>query len=332
MVLSHSFALSGNKEPLIGTVTLGTAGVWVFFILSGYLIAISWDQYPRFNVFFAKRALRVFPGLIVNVLLTVLVIGAVYSAMPFWEFLSKNATLEYLNNIFLYTREHALPGVFTDNIYPKEVNGSLWTLAYEFTMYITVALIGVFNIYKKVSAVKIWASLFILEAIILLSNVNLRGVTIFFLHPDRLIFLALLFFSGIVMYKYAHKIKLSYKWGSASFVAFLLAATLLPQFTPLYGATLLAYAVFSIGRSSLMSGVSKIGDLSYGIYIYSFPIQQMVAASTHTHSPLKLFLASFVLSMVAAALSWHFIEARALGLKHKINTKKYPLLQADEAW
>jgi len=336
VVFSHSFALSGNKEPMVGSVTLGTVGVWVFFILSGYLIAISWDQYPRFNVFFAKRALRIFPGLIVNLLLTIIVLGLFYSTYNFIGFLGKPGSLEYINNIFLYTREYVLPGVFTKNILPNGVNGSLWTLAYEFTMYIAIALIGVSKLYKKISAIQIWLGLFAMEVLIVIFKIDFQHRAIFFLKPERIILLALLFFSGVVMYKAANKIKLDYKIGLLSFVLFIIASILMPQSTPILAPILLAYALFSFGRSDKMSFVSRIGDLSYGIYIYSFTIQQMLVASTQTRSPWKLFLASFFLSVIVAFASWHLIESRALKLKKKINIKKYPLEhqseQVDSAW
>lgn len=332
VVFSHSFAMSGNPEPQIGSEHLGTIGVWIFFILSGYLIAKSWDQYPRFNVFFAKRFLRIFPGLLVNLLLTIVVLGAFYSTIPFFQFLQTPGSIEYINNILLFPHSYILPGVFASNPYPLGVNGSLWTLWYEFTMYISVALIGVLKIYRKVSIVHIWLVLFALEILILAFNIDFGERSIFFLRPERFVQLGLMFFSGVLMYKKYDSIKLDYRVGIVSLVVFLVLSSLLPTLTPIFSSILLAYAIFSLGESSRMSWLTNFGDISYGIYIYSFPILQMIEASTQTHDAIKLFIAGFSVTAIMAWLSWAIVESKALKYKGKINTKKYPILQADSSW
>lgn len=332
VVIDHAYVLTGNGHLEFGGIAPGTLGVWVFFILSGYLIAISWDQYPRFNVFFAKRALRIFPGLAVNLLLSVIVVGIFFSDYPFKQFIASPQSVEYLNNIFLYDRVTTMPGVFTHNPLPNSVNASLWTLAYEFTMYIAVALIGAFGIYKRARPLVFWLVLFVLETIIVTVGVSHFDYRMFYLEFDRLIMLALMFFSGIMAYKYAKRITLSYRAGWAALAIFIIASFLLPTFTTLFAATLLAYALFALGRSPRFSIPEYIGDLSYGIYIYSFPIQQSIYAITGTHSMLKMTVASYGLSLVAAWLSWHLIEKRALLLKSKIKLHHYPLKQTDTAW
>lgn len=332
VVFSHSFALTGHSEPGAGLISLGAMGVWVFFILSGYLISKSWDQYPRFNVFFAKRALRIFPGLVVAVLVTIAVCGLFFTTLPVIDYLFHQETWTYLNNILLINSSFTLPGVFAENIYPQAVNGSIWTLAYEFTMYLAVALIGVFKLYKKIPPIAFWLFLFAFVLIISIVGSEYFALSLFYLTISQFLIFALIFFSGVMMYKYESRIKLSYTAGILSFIAFVALSISFSDFTPLFGATLLAYALFSIGKSTALSGFNKFGDFSYGVYIYAFPIQQMIAAVTQTGDPYKMFALSLVLSFVAAAFSWHLVESKALGLKSKINPKKYPLEETDEAW
>ena len=334
VVFSHSFAMTGRSEPgLGGNVSFGATGVWIFFILSGYLIAKSWDQYPRFNVFFAKRILRIFPGLIVAVIVTIIVSGLFFTAIPFLQFLVHPGTLAYLNNILLYNPVFTLPGgVFATNAYPNAINGSLWTLAYEFTMYITVAIIGVSRLYKKISPIGLWATLFVSVLIMTIVGKQYFALPLFYLDISQMLIFALLFFSGILMHKEEGRIKLDTRLGFVSLAAFFILSYLLPTMLPLIAAIFLAYALFALGKSSLMSWVGKYGDFSYGIYIYSFPVQQAIAAITHTQSAYKMFALSMTISLILAALSWHLIESRALKLKAKINEKKYPILQADDAW
>jgi peptidoglycan/LPS O-acetylase OafA/YrhL len=325
--------MTGHSEPDLGGLSLGAVGVWIFFILSGYLISKSWDQYPRFNVFFAKRMLRIFPGLIVAILLTIIVVGLFFTSLPFFGYLVHQGTLSYLNNIFLFNPVFFLPGgVFATNAYPNAVNGSIWTLAYEFTMYLAVALIGVSKLYKKISPLGLWGLLFISVLLMAIFGRQYLSVMVFYLDISQFLIFALMFFSGVIMHKEEKRIKLDTKLGALSLVAFIGLSFMLPNLLPLGASVLLAYAIFALGKNGLMSWIGKYGDLSYGIYIYSFPIQQVIAAVTHTQSAFKMFIASGIASAVIAFLSWHLIESRALKLKTKINEKKYPLLQADEAW
>jgi len=324
--------LTGHAEPAIGSITLGSISVWVFFILSGYLISKSWDQYPRFNVFFAKRILRIFPGLVVAILITILITGLFFTSLPLFAFLSSQETLTYLNNIFLYNSSYTLPGVFNGNIYPNAVNGSIWTLAYEFTMYLVVALLGAFRVYKKISPLALWVILLLSVVIMSIVGREYFSASIFYLAIDQMLIFALMFFSGIIMHKYENQIKLNTWIGLASFAGFIGLSFLLPDYTATFGAILLAYSIFAIGRHGHMSWSSNKGDFSYGLYIYAFPIQQAIASVTRMSDTGKMFVLSLLLTLLAAILSWHFVESKALKWKDKINTDKYPILQSDEAW
>ena len=108
--------------------------------------------------------------------------------------------------------------------------------------------------------------------------------------------------------------------------------TAFPSITSLAAATLLVYALFALGSHPAMAWFGRYGDFSYGIYIYSFPIQQMLAASLALSGPFTMFALSLPLSILFGALSWWFIESRALRLKKKIPYDRYPVGQIEEAW
>lgn len=332
VIFSHSFALTGHVEPHFGdsTVSLGKLGVWIFFIISGYLISISWEQYPRFNVFMAKRALRIFPALIVVVLLTIIG-GAILSELPIKQYILSQGTWDYLNNIFLFNTIYALPGVFVHNVHSGLVNGSLWTLAYEFSMYIAIAFIGVLRIYKKISPFAIWLSLLALNLIVSIAPSLTPNINLFYLNIGLLLPLALMYFSGVMFHKYSKLLATNLLAGLVAFGAFVGLTILFPNYAPIFGSTLLAFAVFAIGSHPFMSGIQKYGDISYGMYIYAFPVQQAIVHITGTSNPWKMFAASLMISSVCGALSWYLIEKPFLGLKNRIDTKRYPLSTAD-AW
>ena len=143
MVLyGHSFVFLGLREPVFLSWTpLGPLGVFIFFTISGYLVSESWDRDPNLWRFSMRRALRIFPGLTLCILLTILVLGPIMTTLSIRDYFSHGATLGYLKNVALYI-VYFLPGVFEHNKFPIAVNGSLWSLPVEFTMYIVVALIG----------------------------------------------------------------------------------------------------------------------------------------------------------------------------------------------
>lgn len=134
------------------------------------------------------------------------------------------------------------------------------------------------------------------------------------------------------MYKYEDIIKLDYVAGLTSLVTFVILSIKIPEFTAVFGATFLAYATFSLGRSSILSKSSRFGDFSYGLYIYAFPIQQMIAATTHTLNPYKMFALSLTITFIVSVFSWHIVESKALALKSKINPHRYPLSKEDGIW
>ena len=140
---SHSFALLGRPSPrFLAWIDLGALGVYIFFIVSGYLIAASWEQDPSLPRFFARRALRIFPGLWVCVLLTLFLLGPLLTTRGLPAYFTDWRTWRYLGNLGLYT-SYYLPGVFETVRYPNAVNGSIWTLPIEFLMYLVVAGAGV---------------------------------------------------------------------------------------------------------------------------------------------------------------------------------------------
>lgn len=331
VVLSHSYAIAGHPEPHIGSVNLGAVGVWIFFILSGYLISASWHQYPRFNVFMSKRILRIFPGLGAMLIITVIA-GAFLTSLPPMDYLSNPSIISYFNNLFLYQLQFSLPGVFEGNPYPNVVNGSLWTLPYEFTMYLILGVIGATGFYKKISIKTIWLSL-------LLASVAVYGIFhrppdfhLFYLGLPSFLPLALMFFTGVYIQERLDVTKTKPLWGVVALIAFLLGCSVIPFLAPVFAATFLAYAVFALGSLPYGAWLQKYGDYSYGIYIYAFPVQQALEQITQTQSTKKIFLASFLISGMLGALSWFIVEEPALKLKRKIKNERYPITQTDEAW
>src|SRR5437588_7159145 len=119
VIVSHAFLLaesSQDHDPLIwltgGQTILGVVGVFVFFTISGYLVTQSFDTTPSPLVFLAKRALRIFPGLLLCLAVCVFAIGPLVTGLPLAEYFTRPDTyLFLLRNAVLDTEYNRLPGV-----------------------------------------------------------------------------------------------------------------------------------------------------------------------------------------------------------------------------
>ena len=314
VVLCHSYMLLGKIEndPLYNFTGwhLGETSLSVFFLISGYLITQSKCERPQ--NYWLNRFLRIFPALFVNVLLTAFVMGAAFTSLSALDYFSSSKTYLYLLNIFVFPVVRYLPQLFANNPYDSLVNGSLWTLSSEVLLYFYVWIIASLGLnFKK--AVPI---LLALIAGLYFSGFNyyMRNVgdVLVAIYPD--LQLAAFFFIGAAFY--------IFKIPSNNNIVLLLlfAAAILSIYVGLHKLSLfllLPYMVFyfAFSKQIKLQNATKFGDFSYGIYIYAYPVQQILIASLGDVSPLKLFALSLSITMIFAALSWHLIEKRALKLK-----------------
>lgn len=314
VVIGHCYWLSGagETEPVrLFTGSMDTADIAVnlFFVMSGFLIAASWIKSRSAVEFAAKRALRIFPALCVSVLLTVLVVGPMATGLSLKDYLLNSQTLLYLSNMALVTHFH-LPGVFSGNPFPDTVNGSVWTLPYEVLMYASLLFMGLLKLFGRIA---------VLAVPLLLMLIHFHLAPALGLESDILrksTRLGMFFFFGSAMYLYRRSLRWNWKVALA-----LLTLSLLSARTELWlyvHVLTLPYLTIYLAhlRIPRLSGFGKYGDFSYGIYIFSFPIQQLLMYWFSPHLPLAVFMAmSLSASIAIAALSWHLIESPALRLK-----------------
>jgi peptidoglycan/LPS O-acetylase OafA/YrhL len=327
VLYSHSFPLAlgigpGLKEPmaeLLG-ITLSTIAVDMFFITSGFLICASLYRDKNLKSFFWARVLRIYPALFVAALFSVFCVGLYFTSLSSSEFLSDKQTVKFLykNMTLLTGTVSSLPGVFTENPYPGVVNGSLWTLTYEVKMYIALTLIaGLLGFIEK----KVRAKNFTTYAFTILAGLSLTGHIINHFHQftslNTLRFFAT-FFVGAAIYLNREKIIMSTKLHWILILTLLCATITTSSFYIAYYLTL-PYLVFYLAYvpSGKIRSFNKLGDYSYGIYIYAFPVQQTVAATFKGISVFPMLFISFFITLGFAVLSWQLIEKNCLKLKPK---------------
>lgn len=313
VLVSHAWPISlgaGAAEPLAATlgITLGSICVHVFFAISGFFITRSFVETPDWRRFLLARALRLFPALLVVLVATVLVAGmflTVAEPARFW----REAPVYILRNLTLFSLQHDLPGVLLHTPYGPAINGSLWTLVYEVICYAGVFLAGLSGILQRprLFAVCLAVTVAACLAVPMLAEP----------HPRLLAAsgLVLPFAIGAGFYVWRDRLPLS---PLAALALWALTAALhgAGAVFPAAFALALAYSVFVLGywRTGPLLAFNRLGDYSYGIYIYAFPIQQLVAEAG-VRDPLVNIALALPPVLVCAIASWHLVERRALALK-----------------
>lgn len=322
VLFSHSYALTANAEPFAGISgwTFGEVGVVMFFAMSGFLIAKSWSEQPRLRPFAVKRGLRLLPALVVAVSVTVFVIGPLFTVLPLTSYFTDPTTWLYLVRCsLLITFAGTLPGVFEDNPYPDAVNGSLWTLPVEACCYAMAAALGSLGLLRR-SGVLVAFSCVLVLCITPLSPFTIApagGTTSGNL--TLVIMLGATFVLGSLAYSVRARLHLS--WIILVVLMVLWIATWGGGWTPATGVPAIAFAVLVLAfrTPAWLRRLTAPGDVSYGIYVYAFPVQQSVAAIWGPGlSPLLMMAIAFPVTYGLAFVSWRLVERPALALKRLV--------------
>lgn len=325
VIISHSYHLLDPlaKDPfskLIGHTDLSTLGVFGFFVLSGYLIAQSQQNSATVSGFLKKRFRRIMPGLIVAVALVVFVMGPLLTTLNVGAYFGSTKVYTYfLKTIFFLPTDNLLPGVFEQNPLPY-INGSLWTLRYEVFCYLSICSFFLFRKQQRLYALIVFSLLFILRSMhiqgLLFVGEGTDG------HLGNLLNLSYSFYAGVIL-KMAEAWVLKYKRTIFLVSLVLLLASKLLPLQVERSLFLAAFPFFVLSAGLLyvkaLQVPAKIGDISYGTYIYAFPIQQALISAGITDVYVLISL-SLVLSWIAGFLSFHFIERKFLS-RYKTSQK-----------
>jgi peptidoglycan/LPS O-acetylase OafA/YrhL len=323
VIFSHSFLIAEgtqNNEWLIlltgNQSILGLTGVFVFFAISGFLVTQSFEQTANPLHYLAKRALRIFPGLFGATLISAFVLGPLVTTLPLGSYLSRPEPYEYvLGNSLLDQNVHELPGVsFVKNPVGLEINGSLWTLRYEFVMYLMVLVLGV----RRLLTVPVGLLLLASGMVCLYSNMldELEKWGWFFQVLSGWGWLVGFFAAGIILYKLRHTRVFD---GRIALLALggLVLSVPLRQFIvlfPVFGCYLALWLALSPRLPVIPA--ARFGDLSYGLYIYGWPTEQAVIWLSGGHASWwQVFLIALPAAATLAFLSWHLVERPMLRLK-----------------
>ncbi len=327
VIFNHCYILTGTEgEPLYSFgLSFGHVAVDTFFIASGFLVTGSFYSRKEFLSFVWARVLRIFPGLMVCVLFCVLVVGFFYTDMPMDLYFKNELTYHFLfyNVLLLYKPlQYFLPGVFINNPYPFAVNGSLWTLPWEIKMYTILALFKILYFVKSKFIDQIVRVLIVSLAILSTSFYLYYYYTEWGL-PHHLLRFSSMFFIGSSFWVFKNKIPFSYKIIFPLMFIMLCLTFQVKIFVLMYSLFLAYFVIYlAYGPRGFILKFNLLGDYSYGLYIYAFPVQQSIAASIPGIGVLKMFVFSFAITLFLSIVSWHLVENWALKLKRNPRDRK----------
>lgn len=319
VICSHSFGLRGALDPIEAhhlDMTMGTVAVDFFFIASGFLVTASLLTKQSALDFIWARFLRIYPALIVMVILCIFLVGLYFTTLPPIEFLTHRLTrLFAIKNTTLFSGiMFNLPGVSFNSPPPYRVNSPIWTLFYEVWMYAALVFMWTILYFLKSNRVKIFSELLIWVAIAAFIS---QLVDHFYLHWYSLYLrLFYMFFSGAAYFVLRDKIIISNRVFWIALIG-LLVSTIDKQVYFVFYNSVLAYLVFWLAYipDGRVRQFNQFGDYSYGMYIYAYPMQQTICTLFASIGIVGLMSTSTIITFLMAYLSWHLIEKKALSLK-----------------
>ncbi|MFZ6800922.1 acyltransferase family protein [Undibacterium sp. Di24W] len=318
VLISHSFAMLGHPEPFAASVgkNLGAMAVDVFFVTSGFLVCASLMRSRNALDYLRARAFRIFPALWMMLVFSVFVLGACFSRLDFASYLQETQTWRYFlkNAVLMGGVEFYLPGLFEQNHLKGIVNGSLWSMIYELSMYVLLLLAC--TAYFYVAKYRTHA-LALTVALAMFLCAWFVADRFYFLEHFQLLRFVWFFFIASTFYWIRYRLPMS-----GTIIAMIVASALIAlcisghAFLIVYYLAL-PYVIFYLAYvpAGKIRAFNRFGDYSYGVYLYAFPLQQALLVSYSGWTVAALVIGAGALTLVCAICSWHWLEQPVLALR-----------------
>jgi peptidoglycan/LPS O-acetylase OafA/YrhL len=323
--ISHCWPIGFNlQDPSIHNIQLGSIGVYIFFFTSGHLITISAERSINALSFAKNRALRIYPGLAACIIFLTFILGPASTTLSISDYFERKETWLFLENISAIKLDAYLPGVFEHNNI-STINGSLWTLPFEILCYILFSSAIWFTRNHKAATLYLLVAAIAFRLIVADSTELGNHKNIYNLSK-----LLLPFCLGAASTQFTIR---SIQSRNLLIGSILLSGALWLYSTDIGAVQLFATLCITSTTAIIAFHVKKIqlapkswGDFSYGVYIYSYPIQQFTLyffnKNKYSPHPIIYIFTAISLTLVLALASWRFIEKPALRWKSPSTTPR----------
>ena len=328
--LLHAYELSGAGDlSIIDTLLSGKIAIESFFVISGFLIFMSYEKSRSLVDYFEKRARRIYPAYFFSVTLTALLLSSI-SERSLSEYFLSSEFIRYItfNLGFLNFLQPDLPGMFSDNRMAA-VNGALWTIKIEVMFYLSVP--AIVWLCRRAGRMPVLLTLFAAStaySLIMFSLYESSGRSMYFQLEKQLPGQLRFFIVGAALYYllplFERHVKLLVLAAAIYFLARPLGG--IEALRPIaLGVLVIFFALYNYAGN-----FCKFGDFSYGVYILHFPIvQTLVQFGAFEANAWLALLTTVALTLTGAALMWHCVEKRWL-LKNSHYVRAGKETKADE--
>jgi len=309
----HGLQLGFGHQPQAGATDVGSLAVDGFFVLSGFLVTTSYLRLGSLRRYLWHRALRILPGFYLSTVLTALLVAPGLALLsgraPTSVFTGDDSAVDYVvRNAGLLMRQFGIAGLPEAGGSPGVVNGALWTLFFEACCYAVVGGLGVLGILRR----RRWVVLVLVGLLWVATIAASAGVNP--LGSELMLRFAFVFLLGAAGHLYAHRIPVSGALAVLSAVLVLVGLAFLPDHRALAGPAFAYLFLYAVVRLPLRQ--RPRWDLSYGVYVWHWPLAQLLVLAGLGAAGPAVFVSTVVAaSVVVAALSWTQVERRALAHK-----------------
>jgi len=322
-VKQHSFSSTApnSGNALMSILHISTLGLPSFFFISGLLVSQSLEKSSSWKNFLWKRFLRIYPAACFSILFCAFILGPLVTTWNLKIYFSNHLFYQFLSSCSLIQIKYEIPGVFENSLIGhSSINSSLWTVSLELKLYLGLLFFWLLKIPGRRYLLFLLIILFLVAGQIYPYQTDAfiykligRHINIFGEFVCIPIFLL-----GIVANIYKHKIIIRNYWLLIILALFILIVNFQHLGLLVFAFIVLTNLFVSTKGVSFLKKITPKADLSYGIYVFAFPFQQIVANYFYPTNSWTFFLLSMMIVLPFAFFSWYLVEKKALRLKRLV--------------
>ncbi|MFV3129069.1 acyltransferase family protein [Niveispirillum sp. KHB5.9] len=309
VVLGHYKLFIGINSPA-WPFNYAALAVECFFVVSGYLVANSFDRDPDLKRFFIKRFFRIYPLYITVVIAQTLILGSLAPGGIMGN-LGSMGTYLLANAAFANFLQYDVGAGALTGLYEQSINASLWTLKIEFAFYLMLPFL--WRLFER-RGVGVLVAIFLTSALYNWGFEQAGHHTLAKQLPGQLQFFVL----GVAAYRYRHMLRLENKWvglGIAIVLGAVVTALLTSRPPLIYPLLVAALVVF---LALLTPRLRMEADVSYGVYLLHAPMIQLFLLFGIYEPGLEGVAITVVLVLALAFLAERFVEAPGIAMGRKL--------------